>query len=174
MRRALVFFGLIPLALAGQALGQDRSADEQEIRLVVIRQQMQDWASDGDKSEAEAKTPSEKAIARELNFKIFFVSINGRNPGEDFIKRLSDIPRVVKKVSGSQQSHENRSPIVDSGTHQRGIIFSADRIRWKTAKSVSVEAGYYCDRLCADGETFYLRKEGGVWLIKKIRMNWIS
>ena len=54
---------------------QQKAKDEQNIREVVIRQQMEEWIKSGDKSEAEAKDKSEKSIAKMLNFRIFFGSI---------------------------------------------------------------------------------------------------
>jgi hypothetical protein len=156
------------------AFPQQKAKDEQNIREVVIRQQMEEWIKSGDKNEAEAKDKSEKAIAKMLNFRIFFVSVNGRDPSDDFINKFQDLPRVIKKVSASEISKAWRLVVIDKSSHQRGIRFSADEIRWLGPDSVEVEGGYHCDGLCGAGIKFEVRRENGHWLVTGSRMEWIS
>jgi hypothetical protein len=171
----LLLFLVSPIARCqGNAAADNRAADEQEVRLVVIRNQMEEWIQGGDKSEAEAKDATEKSIAKELNFRVFFVSINGKDPNDEFMERLRDIPRIVKKVSSSEISKSERMPVLDRATRQRGIIFSANKVHWLSKDSVEVEGGYHCDGLCGAGLTFKLRRENGKWILKSARMNWIS
>ena len=151
-----------------------RLADEQDIREAVIRKQTEDWIKGGDKDEAQAKDADEKAIAKMLNFKIFFVSINDKDPSDDLIRQLRDIPRIIKKLSASEISKSWRMPVVDKASRQRGIIFSADKIRWLGTDSVEVEGGYHCDGLCGAGIRFRLKRENGKWLVKSSKMEWIS
>lgn len=151
-----------------------RAADETDIHETVIRKQMEDWFQGGDKSVAEAKDPTDKAIAEELNFKIFFVSIGGKDPSDEFLKRLQDIPRTIKKVSASEISKFHRFAVVDKATGQRGIIFSAGKVQWLDPDSVQVEGGYHCDGLCGAGLTFKLHRKNGKWVIQSSGMNWIS
>jgi hypothetical protein len=153
---------------------EDKVAEEENIRLVVIRKQMEEWAQGADQSEAEAKDETEKCVAAELNFKVFFVSISDKDPSDKFIERLRDIPRIIKKVSASEISKAVRMPVVDKITRQRGIIFSADRIRWLGKNSVEVEGGYHCDGLCGAGITFRVGREKGKWVVISERVNWIS
>lgn len=134
---------------------------------------MEQWIHDGDKSEAEAKDERDKSIARSLNFRIFFVEINGKDPSDDFISRFRDIPRIIKKISSTKPEKGPHTP-VDKSTHQRGIIFSADSIRWSSKDSAKVEGGYYCGGLCAAEITFKVRRENGKWVVKSSHMNWIS
>jgi len=150
-----------------------RFANEDDIREVVIRKLMEDWYKSGDKSEAQAKNHTDKEIAAHLNFKVFFVSVNGRDPDRQFLDRFRDIPRTIKGVSQSKIS-KHRLAVVDRKTGQFGIIFSADEIHWKDASSVEVQGGYHCDGRCAAGETYELRREHGKWILKSARMNWIS
>jgi len=153
---------------------QQKANDEQNIREVVIRQQMEEWIKNGDKNEAEAKDKSEKAIAKMLNFRIFFVSVNGKDPSDDFINKFRDLPRDIKKVSASEISKEWRLAVIDRSSHQRGIRFSADEIRWLGPDSVEVQGGYHCDGLCGAGIKFRVQRENGHWVIKGSRMEWIS
>lgn len=150
-----------------------KSADEQEIYALVIRSQMQDWIRSGDDGEAEAKSKSDKAIATSLNFRIFFISINHKDPSDDFMNRFRDIPRTMKKISSAQPDKGPHTP-VDKSTQKAGIIFSVDSILWSDQDSAEVQGGYYCGGLCAAGITFSVRREDGKWVIKSSKMNWIS
>jgi hypothetical protein len=151
-----------------------RVADEENIHEAVIRKQMEEWFQGGDKSEAEAKDPTEKAIAEELNFKVFFVSIDGKDPSDKFLHRLQDIPRTIKKVSASEISKSHKFPVVDKATGKRGIIFSVGKVQWLDQDSVQIEGGYHCDGLCGAGLIFKLHRNKGKWVIQNSRMNWIS
>jgi hypothetical protein len=102
------------------------------------------------------------------------VSINGKDPSDDLVKRLQDIPRRIKKVSASEISKQWRMAVLDKGTGERGIIFRADAIRWVSEDAVEVEGGYHCDGLCGLGVIFTLRRQGGKWVISSERMLWIS
>ena len=140
----------------------------------MIRYQMEDWIKQGDDSEAKAKDDVEKKIAKMFNFRVFFVSLNNRDPSDTFVKRLRDIHRIVRKVSASEISKTPRTPVVDRVSGQRGIIFAADEIRWLSDDSVQVKGGYYCDGLCAAGIVFEVSREGDKWVVKNKKLRWIS
>jgi len=148
-------------------------ADKQDIYAAVIGHQMEEWVKGGEKSVAEAKDEDERSIAKRLNFEIFFVSIEGKDPSDDFINRFRDIPRTIKKASSEEPNKGPHTP-VDKSTHRTGIVFSADTIRWLSENSAEVEGGYYCGGLCAAGITFKVIRENGKWIIKNSHMNWIS
>jgi len=173
-------FAVLVLCLPTLALCQnrdpvhDRIAEEESIREAVIRKQMEDWITQGDDSEVKAKDETEKSIAKVLNFRVFFVSINNQDPSDTLVKGLQDIHRIVKKVSASEISKTQRTPVVDRVTGQRGIIFAADKIRWLRDDAVRVEGGYYCDGLCAAGIVFEVGREGGKWVVKSKKLQWIS
>jgi hypothetical protein len=147
--------------------------DEQDVYAAVIRHQMEEWVKQGEKSVAEAKDEDEKLIAKRLNFEIFFVSIEGKDPSDDFINRFRDIPRTIKKASSEEPNKGPHTP-VDKSTHRTGIIFSAHTIRWLGRDSAEVEGGYYCGGLCAAGITFKVKRENGKWSVKGSHMKWIS
>jgi hypothetical protein len=179
--RAIVTSLLFPLVVV-HTLGhqirisgaQARQQQEDDIREAVLRKQMLEWARGGDKGESEAKTKTEKGIAHYLNFRTLYVSVGKKDPSDDFLKRFADIPRIVKKRSEAVVSKEERMPVVDKKTHERGIIFYVDSIRWLSDVSVEVEGGYHCDGLCGAGITFRLGLADGKWVVKDERMKWIS
>lgn len=178
--RIIPFVCFLAVLRSTPSLGQQaqeaakRSALEDDIREAVLQRLMQDWAHGGDKNEADAKDRIEKGVAKELNFKIFFVSVNHKDPTDDFLNRFQNIPRTLKKVSAAKISKGFRMPVVDRKTQQHGIIFSADSIRWLEETHVEVQGGYHCNGLCGAGYTFDLELENGKWIIKKEIMNWIS
>jgi hypothetical protein len=147
---------------------------EDDIREAVLRKQMLEWALEGDKGESDAKTKTEKEIAHNLNFRVFFISVGKMDPSSDFLNRFADIPRVVKPHSDAKITKEWRMPVIDKKTHEHGIIFYADSIKWLSRTSVEVEGGYHCDGLCGAGITFDVHFEKGKWAVKGERMKWIS
>jgi hypothetical protein len=172
-RRVVLLFLVASAAWCQEAATKKQVAEEEDIREAVIRHQMRGWISGSEESLAKAKEANEKAVAKEMNFKIFFVSVNSKDPTDDFIKQLQNIPRTIKKASASE-TIEWIHAVVDKATGQRGIIFSADAIRWKSKNSVEVEGGYYCDGLYGAGMTFKLRLVNGKWIVKSAGMRWIS
>jgi hypothetical protein len=151
-----------------------RLVEEEDIREAVIRKQMEDWITHGDKNEAMARHDIDKRIAKTFNFRVFFVSISNQDPSDALITRLQDIDRIVKRVSASEISKTQRTPVMDRVTGQRGIIFTAGKIRWLGQDSVQVQGGYYCDGLCAAEIVFEVSRQGGKWAVKKKKLQWIS
>lgn len=125
-------------------------AAEDAIRESVIRYQMKDFKSD-----------------------ISFVEIDGKDPTDDFMKRLRDMPGIVRKASASAFNKENMS-VVDKETGKPGTIFQTGLIRWLSRDAVTVEGGYYCGGLCAAGIVFRLRRKRGKWVVTGSKMIWVS
>ena len=118
------FFSSVRQGLAQDAADKpSRTEQEDEIREVVLRSQMLDWITSGEKSIREATDATEKQIAERLNFTVFYVSIDDNDPSDDFLNRLKDVPRTIKKVSASEIDRSHRLTVVDKETHTPGIIF---------------------------------------------------
>jgi hypothetical protein len=148
---------------------------EADIREAVIRYQMTNWLTQADKDERGAKSPDDKQLAATLNFKVYFISINGKDPSDSFMQRFRDVTRVVKKASEARQDRGNLHSFVhDKKSHQPGIIFSADGVHWVTTDSVQVDGGYHCSGLCGGGFVYSLQSENGKWVVKSAKMTFIS
>lgn len=160
--------------IAQSAKDKLRLATEDDIREVVLRYQMEAWAKGGDDGEKEAKDETEKAIAAHLNFPVFYISIDDKDPSDAFLERFKNFPRAVKRASESEIDKQHRNAVVDKVTHRPGIVFRVEKIRWHGANSVEVEGGYFCDGLCASGEIFKLRRKQGKWIVTGSGMRWIS
>jgi hypothetical protein len=178
MNPRIWFRYVLPTLIMGYSsllqLEAQQNPEGDAIRESVIRCQMEDWIHGGDQSERHAKTATEKAVAKEMNFRIFFVSISGKDPTDALMNQLHDIPRIVKKVSSSKINKQFRMAVVDRATGQRGIIFRADEIHWLDKNSVEVEGGYVCDGLCGLGETFKLHRSNNKWIVTGRVVHWIS
>jgi len=151
-----------------------RPSAEEEIREVVFRKEMLDWIHSADKAEAEAKTKSQKTAAPSLDFKVFLVSVDGKDPSDTLIKRLADIPRALKKTSSSSSSKEWPMAVLDKGTGQRAITFRVGKIHWLSETSAEVDGGYHCGALCGIGITFTVNLLDGKWTLVKQQAKWIS
>lgn len=169
----LIAFALIIVRSRAQDVTANRKADEEDIYALVIRSQMEEWIRGGDKAEAEAKDASDKAIAKQLNFVVFFVSISGEDPSDAFMKRFDDLPRTIRKASSEVPEKGPHTP-ADKSTGKSGIVFEAEKLQWRNKDLVEVQGGYYCGGLCAAGITFTVKRENGKWMIKSSHMNWIS
>jgi hypothetical protein len=170
----LLSLALLLRPVSSQSPAADsKRVDEQDIYAAVIRHQMEEWVKNGEKSVDEAKDEDRQSIAKRINSKIFFVSIAGKDPSDDFINRFHDIPRTIEKASSEEPNKGPHSP-VDKSTHRTGIIFSADTIRWLGEDSAELEGGYYCGGLCAAGITFEVKRENGKWSVKGSHLKWIS
>jgi len=90
------------------------------------------------------------------------------------VKRFSIIPRVVKKASEVQRLASGSAGVLDRQTHETGIIFSANAVRWLGSDSVEADGGYYCGGRCACACTFAVHLEAGKWIAKLLRVNAIS
>jgi len=171
---ALVWTVVLTTLLNCQSPATDRkAADEQDILASVIRYQMEEWVREGDKNQADAKTKSDRSIASALNFRVFFISLNGKDPTDEFLNRFRDIPRSIRKVSSEYPQKGPHTPR-DRTSDLTGIIFSADNVTWLNTDAVEVEGGYYCGGLCAAGMTYRVQREGGKWVVKTSRTKWIS
>jgi hypothetical protein len=153
----------------------NHATQEDAIREAVIGYQMGAWRGSGDKVERDAKEPRDKYIAKRLNSRICFVSINRKDPSDEFLKWFRGIPCTVKKVSDAIQTKDpDGGWVIDKKTEQRGIIFSANEIRWLKNTQVEVDGGYHCGGLCGAGEVFTVTLENGKWKVIADRMKWIS
>ncbi len=141
-----------------------RTTDEQEIYAVVIRSQMEQWIRSAETNRAEAKEKWQRVTAEKLNFGVFFVSINRKDPSDGFLRRLHDIPRKIEKLSSARYG-ELGAPF-DKTTHQPGIIFSVEGVHWSNADGAELHGGYFCDGRCGARILFRVERKNGQWVVK--------
>jgi hypothetical protein len=151
-----------------------RQAADDDIREAVIRYEIASWGEVGDKGEREAEALSGKVVAKRLNFKVFFISINGKDPSDVFMKRFESFPLRIEKLSRSKIKRKSMNAVVDKTTGEKGVVFKFETIKFQGANAAEVEGGYYCDGLCASGQTFNVHRKQGVWKVTGSKMHWIS
>jgi hypothetical protein len=88
------------------------------------------WIADGDQAEKDAKSATDTLIARH----VCFLSINGQDPSDEFMKRFQDFPRRIAKVSAANQT---KGPVGRVGRRQErpkspGIFLAPTRFDGKT------------------------------------------
>lgn len=89
-----------------------------------------------------------------------YVSILGLNPSSEFLKRFVGHRPPVRP--GSQ--------FVEGW----GVLYSIHEIRRTGDKSAEVSGGYYEGNLSSSGNTYYLIRQDGKWIVERDRMHWIS
>lgn len=180
LRTAAVLVSLIvvsgPLALCRTASRHaGRSAQEENIREAVIRYELA-WTHAGNTVHDEGTDRAGAAIAAHLDARLVFVSINGKDPSDQFLKRLRNVPCVLKHACPLRKvSEASTFPWVsDKETHAPGWVVSADDIRWKGRKKAVVEGGVSCGSLCGEEQEFVVRLRHGRWRVKRMRVKGVS
>lgn len=178
-RMSLIFTCLFSFAAATQltwsqssGLADTKTADEREIYTTVIRSQMEQWIRNADEEEAEAKEEGQKAEAKRMNFRVFFVSIKGKDPTDSFIRSLHDIPRQIEKLSRARYGQLG-APF-DRTTNRAGIIFSVEAIRWSNSDEAQLHGGYFCSGRCGAKILFRVQRKSGQWVVDSSEMEGVS
>jgi hypothetical protein len=154
----LVVLLLIPIACStGKIVVQPDPSQEDHIREAVFRYQFKRNAS-----------------AFQDKTEVYFLSIGGGDPSDQFMRRFEGHTPVVKKVSEAIVSSSEVTGVKDKKTGQRGLIFNQRTIKWDENDHVEVEGGYYEAGLSASGNTYSVVKENNEWVVTKSEMHWIS
>lgn len=93
-------------------------------------------------------------------------------PDASFLKRFADVTPPVR--SGKDCDSSAEKGVVDKVTGQRGLIFHVGAIKWISETEVEVSGGYYEAGLSSSGNTYYLKKKDGKWVVERDQMHWIS
>jgi hypothetical protein len=131
----------------------DREKQEEEIAEAVFRYQFLHNAS-----------------GRQQNAKVYFLSLRYRNPSKEFMERFTGNTPVVSTVSECTEDDDIR----DLQTDARGILFRITNIKWVTPTRGEVSGGYDEGRLSSSGDTYYVEKRDGRWIVIRDEMHWIS
>jgi len=94
------------------------------------------------------------------------------DPSPALMKRFANnTPRVAGRSACTASADKG---VRDKKTGEQGLIFTVGFIKWVSNDEVEVDGGYYEASLSASGNTYYLRKINGKWIVVKDVMNWIS
>ncbi len=89
-----------------------------------------------------------------------YVEIQGRNPTASFLDRFRGHQPPVRP--GWQFSCGG------------GVLYEIGEIRRTGEDSAEVDGGYYEGRNSASGNTYYLVRRDGKWVVERDEMHWIS
>lgn len=131
----------------------DKTVLEDDLREVVVRYQVAKW---------------------DLNAKVYFVQINGKDPTAAFLQRFQDVDRPVKKKSESRQEKNVVGWVVDKKTKRKGVDFDTESIHWISERKVDIEGGYFCGGLCSASGKYHLEIEDGHWVVTGYDVSLIS
>ncbi len=166
---------LFPSTVPAQsAKGVHTQTADDDIREAVIRYEIASWGEVGNKGEHDVVALSRKVMPERLTFKVFYISINGKDPSNVFMDRFENFPRRIEKLSRSKIDSKSMNAVVDKVTGEKGVVFKVEKIKWTDANDAEVEGGYYCDGLCASGQTIKVRRKNGAWKVTGSTMHWIS
>jgi hypothetical protein len=93
-----------------------------------------------------------------------YVKIQGLNPNSEFLNRF-----------------QGQQPPVKAGWRfqwrlfgGRGVLYKIHGIKRTGEDSAEVYGGYYEGTLSASGNTYYVVREGGKWIVDREEMHWIA
>jgi len=95
------------------------------------------------------------------NERIYFLTVVGQDPAEDFMQRFAESKAFVKKGSEARQG---RHAIVTSAGEQ-GVICDVGPVKWLGDKSAEVIGSYQVGKQSAARFTFSLQWDKGKWKI---------
>ena len=154
MKAAHVFL-LLFLAAQSFASGNstEKRAAELDIHEAVIRFQIKTW---------------------DLEASSYCVSINGKTPSKELLKRLNPLPVKIasgcrkKTIAGVQMS------VLDKQTGKRSVIFDVGSIRWLKGGEAEVDGGYVCGSLCMAAGTYHVIRDQTGWTVTKFAKQVVS
>jgi hypothetical protein len=100
--------------------------------------------------------------------------VGGSDPPAELISRLADVVPVVKPLSGCRMTPRGANGVKDRNSGEEALIFTLGRPVCATESSCQIDGGYYEANLSSSGDTYYLEKRGGKWVVVKDVMHWIS
>ena len=157
MNRRLVlvsmFFAIlnVPWLSCSAEAQESQTAQETEIREAVIRYQIANW---------------------DLHADVYFIEIQSKDPGKDFLNRFANDVTPVKGKSASRRKKDVAGfHVEDRQTKKRGVVFGQESIIWKDGSTVAVEGGYYCASLCMASGVYHLKKHDGRWGVAEFKIN---
>ncbi|MDQ7824416.1 MAG: hypothetical protein RDV48_16565 [Candidatus Eremiobacteraeota bacterium] len=106
--------------------------------------------------------------------KVFFLSLYGKDPRDDIMKRFQGNIPPVKKVSKSSCQKEMPCQQFDKETGEKGIVFYISSIRFISTSRAEVDGGYHKDGLASDWGVFFMVKKRSKWVVEKHRQDIVS
>jgi hypothetical protein len=94
------------------------------------------------------------------------------DPPPAFVSRFGNVSPAVKAYSECSVSATDG--VRDRTTGGRGLVFTLTSMRCANGTTCTVEGGYYEAGLSASGNTYFLERRDGGWIVVRDVMHWIS
>ncbi len=147
----------------------DRVLQEDDIREVVFRYRI------GNRYVEFSKSPT-------------FLTIDGKDPSDEFMARFAGLQPPVKKGSGAyvkENPFEDppgdpnkwdrmRGKLRDRSNDERAFSVHVGEISWITPTQVEIWGGTYCGWTCGDAGVFRVVKKDGRWVVEEYEQRMIS
>lgn len=146
-----------------------RQQAEEKIAEAVLRKEIADWYGPIEASLAHPKDKDDVDVARSLDFQTIYLSVQDRDPSDEFLSRFQDLGKTIKKSSASA-GHTGR----DKNSGKQGILFITGPVKWLTRDSVEVYGQYWCGGLCSAEYLHVVRLNDGRWTVETTKLIWIS
>jgi hypothetical protein len=127
-----------------------KTIQEENIREAIVRYQIATW---------------------DLNAKVYFISINGKDPSHEFLSRFKDVRYSVMGKSASKRMKDVIGWVVEKKTKKLGVIFDQESIRWLNDAKVDVAGGYLCGGLCMAGGMYHLELRNDQWTVTSFNIS---
>jgi hypothetical protein len=101
---------------------------------------------------------------------LYYLSLRGRDPGEDLLRRVWTLASQVQPLSQCRVSA--RDGVTDRKTGARGLIVEVSSLRWLHVTAAEVVGGYYATPWQAAAIHYRVEPDGGQWAVTSTRVLW--
>ncbi len=112
------------------------------------------------------------ASAAQRSAAAYYLSVEGRDPGADFLARFAG--HVPPVLPASRSTASKTEGVRDRVTGKAGLRFSVGRITWEGPDRARVEASYYEAGLSSADYTYRMERRDGRWVVGSRVMTRIS
>lgn len=139
-----------------------RAAQEANIQESVLRYFIVNWQKSSEQIQSKSKDPHVHRIPNFVKSQTCFISLNGEDPSDDFLRKIGDLPCLAKKAS---QMGEVNWYISDPVTREPAPLFTVRNIRWIKPAVCRVDVVF---QICREN---YCEAEQ-VYQVEHVRSQW--
>ena len=114
-------------------------------------------------------------LIKTRNSDLAFLSIDGRDPSNEFMARFAGSNFHMTKASGASFK---KQPVPgwlrDRSSGKKAVELSVGPISWISITQVEVGGGSYCGGLCADAGVFRVVNKNGRWTVEQYEVRMVS
>ncbi len=101
----------------------------------------------------------------------YFIRLYGKDPDDALLIRFQGHNPPVRRVS---ECSTKNMKVIDMQTQKLGLLLYIQAITLRNNESAQADGGFYLHGLAASGNTYFLKKENGKWMVVKDVVHWES